>query len=235
VPQSIRVMLVAEGPCDGDNLHHSAGLLRREVRLTRNGELHRYIDYRVLKPVAPPPALRPAGIIARLATCAILSRTEKRPLNAVARQHFAADRDLAALIEPRTVTDAAMTSVAGWASELVGVAVQDIAANLLPASAQPAQHRRQRGPCDSHGRASGCDQHAGLAERCERTDTEPVANRERCDSGARAAPQAWAAAAASLGRWFPEKRSLDLFSASAFHFCSSAWSKSARHSALESK
>src|SRR4029450_2243398 len=53
----------------------------------------------------------------------------------VARQHFADDRDLARLIEIRAAVTPAMTGVAGWAAALAAVVVQDVADNLLPASA----------------------------------------------------------------------------------------------------
>lgn len=53
----------------------------------------------------------------------------------MAKQHFAADRDLTHLIELKAAVTPAMTTVAGWASELSAVSVADVAPSLLPASA----------------------------------------------------------------------------------------------------
>lgn len=53
----------------------------------------------------------------------------------MAKQHFAADRDLTHLIELKAAVTPAMTTVAGWASELSAVSVADVAPSLLLASA----------------------------------------------------------------------------------------------------
>jgi hypothetical protein len=73
--------------------------------------------------------------VARYAACTLIALKAKRSREAIATQHFAADRDLARLIELKAAVTPAMTGVAGWASELAAVVVVDIATNLLPASA----------------------------------------------------------------------------------------------------
>jgi hypothetical protein len=115
-----------------NDLTHVVGLLRREFRDTH--AVVSNIDLRTRRMVGPQSVARPAGLVARLAACAVLSRVEKRGIDAVARQHFANDTDLASLITLRTATGPAVTTVPAWAGELVTDVVADIAQNLLPAS-----------------------------------------------------------------------------------------------------
>ena len=78
---------------------------------------------------------RPASLVARAAACHLLAKTARSDPERIARQHFAADRDLAHLIQLKAGVSPAMTEVTTWAAELVGTVVADIATNLLPASA----------------------------------------------------------------------------------------------------
>jgi hypothetical protein len=67
------------------------------------------------------------ALAVRFATVELPSRTEKRPTAAVARQHFADDRELAHLVEFKSAMAPAQTGVAGWAAELAAIVVQDVA------------------------------------------------------------------------------------------------------------
>jgi hypothetical protein len=108
------------------------GVFRRELRDTRSVVAN--IDHRTRRMVEPRSTERPAGLIARLCACAVLSRTERAPIDDIVRRHFGRDAELAQLIT-RAATGPAMTSGSGWASELVATVVADIADNLLPQSA----------------------------------------------------------------------------------------------------
>ncbi len=114
----------------------SFGLVRREFRDAVVSRL----DTQVRRLVEPRARPRPGGLVARFAACELLAHTEKRLPAAVAKQHFADDRDLAHLIKLKSATSPAQTTVATWASELAAVVVQDVADNLLPQSV-PAQLR----------------------------------------------------------------------------------------------
>jgi hypothetical protein len=118
---------------DLENLTANFGLLKREFR-----DVHAVVsrlDTQVRRLVEPVAIHRPAGLVARYAACTLIALKAKRSPEAIATQHFAADRDLARLIELKAAVTPAMTGVAGWASELAAVVVVDIATNLLPASA----------------------------------------------------------------------------------------------------
>jgi hypothetical protein len=112
---------------------HDFGLLRREVRDART-VLSR-LDHQMRQQAEPGTLRRPAGLVARLAAVALISRAQRQTPDAVARQYFRDDRDLAGLIEIKTAIAPAQTTVTGWASELAAIVVQDIADNLLPQSA----------------------------------------------------------------------------------------------------
>jgi len=93
------------------------------------------LDYKITRLIEPRAVPRPAGLVARYATCKLIAIKEKRSAEAIAKQHFADDRDVARLIELKAAVTPAMTSVATWAQELAATVVVDIATNLLPASA----------------------------------------------------------------------------------------------------
>jgi hypothetical protein len=50
-------------------------------------------------------------LVARYAACKLIAHKEKRTPEAIAKQHFAADRDLAHLIELKAAVTPAMTTV----------------------------------------------------------------------------------------------------------------------------
>ena len=110
---------------------HDIGLFRRELRDVRAVVAN--IDHRTRKLIEPVAIHRPAGLVARYAACKLIAIKEKRSADDVAKQHFAADRDLSHLIELKGAVSPAMTGVAGWASELAATVVVDVATNLLPA------------------------------------------------------------------------------------------------------
>lgn len=90
------------------------------------------LDYRVSKLLdrdGARPSRDGGSLVARMATCAVVSRVEKRSPAAVAGQYFGGDAVL------RAATGPAIATQAGWAAELVGPIVEDIATNLLPESA----------------------------------------------------------------------------------------------------
>ena len=87
------------------------GLFRRELRDVRAVVAN--IDHRTRK-LIPVAIHRPAGLVARYAACKLIAIREKRQPDAVAKQHFAADRELAHLIELKAAVTPAMTTVAGW-------------------------------------------------------------------------------------------------------------------------
>ena len=64
-------------------------------------------------------------MIARIAACQVLARSEKRRPEAVAAQHWPHDTELRAAVAP------AMTSVSGWSAELLAVAIADVTGSLL--------------------------------------------------------------------------------------------------------
>jgi hypothetical protein len=112
---------------DLENLTANFGLLKREFR-----DVHAVVsrlDTQVRRLVEPVAIHRPAGLVARYAACTLIALKAKRSPEAIATQHFAADRDLARLIELKAAVTPAMTGVAGWASELAAVVVVDIATN----------------------------------------------------------------------------------------------------------
>jgi hypothetical protein len=74
-------------------------LLKRQVRDVQSVAAN--IQHHLRKLTEPRASPRPGGIVARLATCVILSRTERRSLDAVMKQHFGSDRDLAGVTELR--------------------------------------------------------------------------------------------------------------------------------------
>ena len=111
------------------DLMHTVGLMHRELKDARS--IMANVQHHVRQLREPQATPRPAGLVARLAACAIISRGTRQALDAVVKQNFPNDRDLAALIELRTATAPAMTGQAGWAAELVGTAVTDVADNLL--------------------------------------------------------------------------------------------------------
>ncbi len=108
------------------------GLLRRQIRDV--SAMLGIIDHRTRK-LGEPELRRPGGLCARMATVALLSRMEKRPPDAIVKQHFSGDRELAQLLEFRSASGPAMTGTAGFAAELAATAVEDLATNLLPQSA----------------------------------------------------------------------------------------------------
>ncbi|MBR0823750.1 phage major capsid protein [Bradyrhizobium liaoningense] len=68
------------------------------------------------------------SLITRIAACLLLGRSQKRSAGALAAQLWPHDLELKAAVSP------AMTSVSGWAGELVGSLVQDLASRMLPSS-----------------------------------------------------------------------------------------------------
>jgi hypothetical protein len=99
---------------DLENLTASLGLVRREFL-----DVHAIascLDHQV--PRAMP---RPGGLVARFAACKLIAHREKRQPVDVCRQHFAADRDLAHLIELKAAVTPGQTTVATWAAELAAV------------------------------------------------------------------------------------------------------------------
>jgi hypothetical protein len=109
------------------------GLLRREFRDTH--AVVSNIDLRTRRMVEPRSIARPGGLVARLCACAVLSRTERVPLDDIVKRHFGRDAELAQLLTMKTATGPAMTSGTGWATELVTDVVMDIVNNLLPDTA----------------------------------------------------------------------------------------------------
>jgi hypothetical protein len=87
----------------------TVGLFRRELRDVR--AVGANIDHRTRKLIEPVAIHRPAGLVARYAACKLIAHKEKRTPEAIAKQHFAADRDLAHLIELKAAVTPAMTTV----------------------------------------------------------------------------------------------------------------------------
>ena len=82
---------------DLENITASFGLVRREFR-----DVHAVVsrlDHQLRRLIEPAAIHRPAGLVARYATCKLIALKEKRSAEAIAKQHFAADRDLGHLIE----------------------------------------------------------------------------------------------------------------------------------------
>src|SRR4051794_5682456 len=69
---------------------------------------------------------RSGSIVARLCACAVLSRIERRAIDAVAREHFGGDRDLAGLLQLKAGVAPAQTSDPAWAGALVATTVADL-------------------------------------------------------------------------------------------------------------
>jgi hydrogenase maturation factor HypE len=88
---------------------HDIGLFRRELRDVRAVVAN--IDHRTRKLIEPVVIHRPAGLVARYAACKLIAIKEKRTPEAIAKQHFADDRDLAHLIELKAAVTPAMTTV----------------------------------------------------------------------------------------------------------------------------
>jgi hypothetical protein len=97
---------------DLENLTASFGLVRREFR-----DAHAVVsrlDTQMRRLVEPRALPRPGGLVARFAAVGLIARAEKRNGEAVAKQYFPDDRDLAQLITWKSATRPAMTTVAGW-------------------------------------------------------------------------------------------------------------------------
>jgi hypothetical protein len=116
-----------------NDISHTLGSLRSEARDVR--AVVSNLDHCTRQLIEPPAIRRPAGLTARLAACRLIAIKESGCRPTLAKQHFAADRDLAHLIELKAAVTPAMTRVAVWASELAAVTVADVAPSLLPASA----------------------------------------------------------------------------------------------------
>jgi hypothetical protein len=115
-----------------NDLTQDFGLLRRELRDAR--AVVAAIDHKLSRLIVPETPQRPAGLCARLATCELLARMERTSVDAIAKMHFSNDLDLAQMIGLRNATAPAMTTVSGWAAELVGIFVQDLTDRMLPLS-----------------------------------------------------------------------------------------------------
>ena len=72
---------------------HDIGLFRRELRDVRAVVAN--IDHRTRKLIEPVSVHRPAGVVARYAACKLIAIKEKRTPEAVAKQHFGRDTELA--------------------------------------------------------------------------------------------------------------------------------------------
>ena len=116
-----------------NDLSADIGLLKRQVRDVQS--VAGNIQHQVRKLDQPRTMERPGGLVARFAARSVISRATRQSIDGVAKQHFAADRDLQHLIELRTISGPATTSTTAWAGDLVATVVADIAENLLPASA----------------------------------------------------------------------------------------------------
>jgi HK97 family phage major capsid protein len=116
-----------------ENLSASFSLVRRELRDAR--ALLSRLDHQLRRTAEPRAIHRPGGLVARRAAVGLIARAERRPDDAVARQYFPADRDLAQLIELKGAVAPGQATVAAWAADLAAVVVQDVADNLLPQSA----------------------------------------------------------------------------------------------------
>jgi hypothetical protein len=79
---------------------------------------------------------RPGGLVARLATVALIASTERREPTDVALQISAKDCALMGVRELKAAIGPAMTTQSTWAIDLVNTVVQDLADNLLPESAR---------------------------------------------------------------------------------------------------
>lgn len=113
-----------------NDISHTVGLMARQLRDVQSGVST--VNHQIRRLTEAPAYSRPAGIVARLAACAVLGRVEKRSLDDIVRLHFGDDRELAQVV--KAAVDPAQTGVAGWASEIVGVIVADVAERLLPES-----------------------------------------------------------------------------------------------------
>jgi hypothetical protein len=116
-----------------EGLHHIVELMRRECATCNRSRATSNISFASWS--MQHPMRRPAGLVARYALVSVLARMERHGIADVARQHFPRDTDLSGLIEVKTAIGPAQTTVTGWAAELVGTTVQDIADRLLPQTA----------------------------------------------------------------------------------------------------
>lgn len=94
---------------DLENLTANFGLLKREFR-----DVHAVVsrlDTQVRRLVEPVAIHRPAGLVGRYAACTLIALKAKRSPEAIATQHFAADRDLARLPWNFTKYDSSSNSV----------------------------------------------------------------------------------------------------------------------------
>lgn len=116
-----------------NDISHTLGLMRSELRDVRSVAAN--IDHRTRKQFEPQTIHRAGGLMARFAAVELMARAQKRKAADVAQQLFRDDIDLAHLIEIRGAVGPALSSQAGWASELAAVVVQDVADNMMPQSA----------------------------------------------------------------------------------------------------
>jgi len=117
-----------------NDLSSEVGLLKRQVRdvqsVTGNVQhmLRKLVDGRASA------FDRPGGLVARAATCAVLGHIQKCGSDAVARAHFATDRELDRLLTLKAAVSPASSTVATWAAELAQTVTVDLADRLIPES-----------------------------------------------------------------------------------------------------
>jgi hypothetical protein len=107
-----------------NDIFHEIGLLRREVRDAR--AIASNVDHKLTRLIEGAGASRRDGsLIARIAACRLISKSEGTAAAAVAAKNWPHDYELRAAVAP------AMTSVATWTAELLAVAIQDVTSTLL--------------------------------------------------------------------------------------------------------
>ena len=108
------------------------GLLKRQVRDVQS--VTGNVQYLMRKLVDGRASVtdRPGGLVTRAALCSALGHLQGRDADDVARECFAADRDL--LLTLRAAVSPANSTTATWAAELVSTITQDVADRLIPQS-----------------------------------------------------------------------------------------------------
>lgn len=83
-------------------------------------------------------AEQPFDLLVKLAVCHLLSHGARVPIEQIKMQRYRDRDDLDAVIKAATTTNPALTSVAGWAAELVSDAMLDMMTSLVPVSVYAA-------------------------------------------------------------------------------------------------
>lgn len=111
-----------------NDLSHEIGLARRELRDCRS--LVQNLDRRVIKWIEGGDAepQRDGSLVARGIACKLIGRIENKSAAQIAAERWPYDTVLRSAVAP------AMTGVAGWAAEVLGVVITDIADRMLGAS-----------------------------------------------------------------------------------------------------